>query len=45
MYVIRKAQLHQRNVELHLYRKVGLFVRPSIHELSWKKGEKDASIS
>ena len=39
MYVIRKAQEHYRNVELHLYRKVGLLVRPSIRELSWK--EKD----
>ena len=37
MYVIRKAQEHHRNIELHLYKKVGLFVRPSIHELSWKK--------
>ena len=34
MYVIGKAQEHQKNVELHLYRKVGLLVRPSIRELS-----------
>ena len=33
MYVIRKAQEHHENVELHLYRKVGLLVRPSIREL------------
>ena len=45
MYVIRKAKEHDRNVELHLYRKVGLLVCPSILELSWKKGQKDASIS
>ena len=37
MYVIRKAQEHQRNVELHLYRKVDLLVRPSIRELSWSR--------
>ena len=30
MYVIREAQEHHRNVELHLYRKVCLLVRPSI---------------
>ena len=34
MYVIREAQEHHRNVELHLYRKVGLLVRPSIREFS-----------
>jgi len=34
MYVIRKAQEYHRNVGLHLYRKVGLLVRPSNHELS-----------
>ena len=34
MYGIRKAQEHYRYVELHLYRKVGLLVRPSIDELS-----------
>ena len=34
MYVIRKALEHYRNVELHLYRKVGLFLRLSIRELS-----------
>ena len=34
MYVIRKAQEHHRNVELHLYRKVGLLVRLSICEIS-----------
>ena len=45
MYVLRRAQEHQRHVELHLYRKVGLLVRPSIHELSENKGQKDASIS
>jgi len=33
MYVIRKAQEHHRNVELHLYRKVGLLDRLSIREL------------
>ena len=37
MYVIRKAQEHHRNVELHLYRKVGLLVRPSILEVSWNQ--------
>ena len=26
MYVIRRAQEHQRNVELHLYGKVGMLV-------------------
>ena len=45
MYVIREAQEHHRNVELHLYGKVCLLVRPYIHELSWKKDWKDASIS
>ena len=46
MCVIRKAQEHRRNVELDFYKKVGPLVRPSIHELSWKKkGRKDASIS
>ena len=30
MYFIRKAQEHHRNVELYLYRKVGLFVGPSV---------------
>ena len=30
MYVIRKAQEHHRNVELHLCRKVCLLVRPSV---------------
>ena len=34
MYVIGKAQEHHRNVEMHLYRKVGLLVGPSINELS-----------
>ena len=34
MYVIRKAQEHHRNVELHRYRKVELLVRPPIRELS-----------
>ena len=34
MYVIRKAQEHHRNVELHLYTKVGLLVCPSIRGLS-----------
>ena len=33
MYVIRKAQEHHRNVELHLDRKVGLLVRASIYHL------------
>ena len=33
MNVIREAQEHHRNVELHLYRKVGLLVCPSIREL------------
>ena len=27
MYVIREAQEHYKNVELHLYMKVGLLVR------------------
>ena len=45
MYVIREAQEHYRNVELHLYRKVCLLVRPSVHVKSRKKGRKDASIS
>ncbi len=43
MYDIRKAQEHHRNVELHLYRKVCLLVRPFVFEL--KIGRKDASIS
>ena len=34
MYVIGKAQEHQKNEELHLYRKEGLLVRPSIRDLS-----------
>ena len=34
MYIIREAQEHHRNEELHLYRKVGLLVRLSIRELS-----------
>ena len=34
MYVVREAQEYDRNVELHLYRKVYLLVRPSIFELS-----------
>ena len=39
MYVIRKAQEHHRNVELHLYRKMCLlFVRLS-SEVE-KKGER-----
>ena len=29
MYVIGEAQEYHRNVELHLYRKVGRLVRPS----------------
>ena len=33
MYVIRDAQEHHRNVELHLYRKVCQLVRPSIRLL------------
>ena len=45
MYIIREAQDHQRNVELYLYMKVCQLVRPSIFELSWKIGQKDASIS
>ena len=32
MYVIREAQEHHRKVELHIYRKVCLLVRPSV---SW----------
>ena len=40
MYVIREAQEHHRNVELHLYRKVCLLVCPSIFESSWKKSSK-----
>ena len=40
MYVIRKAQEHHKNVELHLYRKVGVLVRPSIFELSCKNRSK-----
>jgi len=34
MYVIREAQEHHRNVELHLYTKVCQLVRPSIFALS-----------
>ena len=34
MYVLKEAQEHPRNVELHLYRKVCVLVRPSIFELS-----------
>ena len=34
VYVIREVQEHHRNVELHLYRKVCLLVRPSTFELS-----------
>ena len=34
MNVIREAQEHHKNVELHLYRKAVLFVHPSINELS-----------
>ena len=46
MYFIREAYEHHRNVELHLYRKVCLLVRPSVHVKSRKKkGQKDASIS
>ena len=37
MYVIREAQKHHSNVELHLYRKVTLLVHLSVFELSWKK--------
>ena len=33
LYVIREAQEHHRNVELHLKSKVGLLVRPSIQEI------------
>ena len=36
MYVIREAQEHHRNVELHLYWKVCLLVSLSIFELSFK---------
>ena len=38
--VIKKAQEDHRNEELYLYRKVGLLVRPSIHELGLKKRSK-----
>ena len=31
MYVIRKAQEHHRNVELHLCKRVCPSVRPSVH--------------
>ena len=44
MYVIREAQEHHRNVELHLYRKVCLLVRPSIFKFE-KIVVKDVSIS
>ena len=44
MYVISKAQKHHRNVELYLYRKVYLLVRPSIFKFE-KIGRKDASIN
>ena len=37
MNVAREAQDHHRNVELHLYRQVGLLVRPSICDLKVEK--------
>ena len=40
MHVIREAQEHHRNVELHLYRKICLLVRLSVHDWSWKKVKK-----
>ena len=40
MYVIREAQEHHRNVELHLYRKVCQLVRLSFHLKSGKKVKK-----
>ena len=45
MYVIREAQEHHRNVELHLYRKAFRLVCPSTFEFVEKIGRKDASIS
>ena len=36
MYLFRKAQEHDRNVELYLYRKIGLLVRLSIPKLKKK---------
>ena len=36
MYLIREAQEHHRNVELHPYRKVFLLVRLSIFAFSLK---------
>ena len=43
MYVIRKAQQHHRNAELHRYRKVGLLVRLSILIKVDKKVERSLS--
>ena len=40
MYVIREAQEHHRDVELHLYRKVSLLVRLSVRVKSKKKVER-----
>ena len=37
LHIIREAQEHHRNVELHLYRKICLLVHPSLHVKSWKK--------
>ena len=40
MHFIREAYEHRRNVELHLYRKVCLLVRLSVHVKSKKKVER-----